>query len=242
MSLTSFDERRQIEAMDRSRLSRFQLERFNRLLADVIDKNEFYRHKLAQCPSRLDSLVQLSQLPLTLKDELLPAEGEGPFARNLTYEVDRYVRLHQTSGSRGRPLVVLNSAEDWGWWIECWQFVLDAAEITSHDRALLAFSFGPFVGFWSAFDALVAARRAGHSGRRHEQPGADRHDPTGERDGAYFARRPTRCGWSRSPWNMRLILRATPIEKIVVAGEPGGSVPSVRARIEEAWGRASDRP
>ena len=54
---------------------------------------------------------------------------------------------------------VLDTAEDWQWWIECWQFVLDAAEVGPEDRALLAFSFGPFIGFWSAHDAARRPRR-----------------------------------------------------------------------------------
>ena len=64
-------------------------------------------------------------------------------------------RFHQTSGTHGRPMVVLDTADDWQWWIECWQYVLDAAEITADDRVLMAFSFGPFIGFWSAYDALA---------------------------------------------------------------------------------------
>ena len=55
-----------------------------------------------------------------------------------------------------RALPVLDTASDWQWWIDCWQFVLDAAELGAEDRAVLAFSFGPFIGFWSAHDALVA--------------------------------------------------------------------------------------
>ena len=51
---------------------------------------------------------------------------------------------------------VLDTAEDWQWWIECWQYVLDAADIQPQDCCLMAFSFGPFIGFWSAFEAAAA--------------------------------------------------------------------------------------
>ena len=50
-------------------------------------------------------------------------------------------------------MIVLDTADDWQWWMEAWQYVLDAAELTEADRVVMAFSFGPFVGFWSAFDA-----------------------------------------------------------------------------------------
>ena len=46
--------------------------------------------------------------------------------------------------------------QDWQWWLESWQYVLDAADIGPGDRVVLAFSFGPYIGFWSAHDALVA--------------------------------------------------------------------------------------
>ena len=73
------------------------------------------------------------------------------------------MRFHQTSGTHGRPLPVLDTAADWQWWLDCWQYVLDAAEVTADDRAFLAFSFGPFIGFWTAHDALRGARGAGRS-------------------------------------------------------------------------------
>src|SRR5262245_30122127 len=156
MNVSTFDERRHIQQLDRTALSELQLGKLNRLLAEIRSSNVFYQRKLIECPPRLANLEQLATLPATLKDELQPPAGDEPFAANCTYPVERYVRCHQTSGTRGRPLVVLDTLEDWTWWIECWQYVLDAAEVTPSDRALLAFSFGPFIGFWTAFDALVA--------------------------------------------------------------------------------------
>jgi phenylacetate-CoA ligase len=234
MSLMSFDERRQIEALGRGQLARLQLGKLNRVLAKTRSENAFYQQKLSNCPSSLESLEQLSEFPRTLKDELQPAEGEGPFARNLTYEVDRYVRLHQTSGSRGRPLIVLNSAEDWSWWMECWQYVLDAAQITSRDRALLAFSFGPFVGFWSAFDALVVRGAlvipGGGMNSLARIDMIQRADATALFCTPTYALRLAEVAAAHA-----IDLRPTTITRIVVAGEPGGSVPSVRARIQDAW-------
>jgi phenylacetate-coenzyme A ligase PaaK-like adenylate-forming protein len=104
MRFTSFDERRQIESLDRSQLGRLQLERFNRALAEILTHNKFYQQKLSGCPTRIESLDQLAELPLTTKEELQPAAGDAPFATNLTYPIDRYIRFHQTSGTRGRPL------------------------------------------------------------------------------------------------------------------------------------------
>lgn len=235
MDFTSFDERRQIEALDRSRLERLQLEKLNRLLAEILANNEFYQRKLSGCPTCLDSLAQLAELPLTTKEELQPAAGDATYSANLTYPIDRYVRFHQTSGTRGRPLVVLDTAEDWEWWIESWQYVLDAARIMHTDRAILAFSFGPFVGFWSAFDALVARGALVIPGGGLSS--LARIDLIQRTQATALFCTPTyalRLGQVAA--ENQINLSQSSVEKIVVAGEPGGSVPAIRERIEREWG------
>jgi len=87
----------------------------------------------------------------TTKAELSEDQAaHPPFGTNLTYPIERYVRLHQTSGTTGSPLRLLDTQESWEWWGECWQAVYCAAGVTASDRLFFAFSFGPFVGFWSA--------------------------------------------------------------------------------------------
>src|SRR5690349_13306919 len=130
MPPTTAEERKRIQQLDRTALSQLQLKKLNTLLAELKAQSPFYKRKLAGTPDSLESLDQLSSLPPTRKQELQPAAGDEPFAINRTYPIERYVRCHQTSGTRGRPLVVLDTAEDWQWWIEAWQYVLDAAGVT----------------------------------------------------------------------------------------------------------------
>ncbi len=156
MLRTSFEQRRRLERLDAHTLATHQLSRLNQMLGAILPGNRFYAAKLADCPGRLTSLDQLAQLPLTTKGELQDAAADHDFARNLTYPLSQYVHFHRTSGTRGRPLVVLDTVDDWQWWIETWQFVLDVAQLREDDRALMAFSFGPFIGFWTAFDAAIA--------------------------------------------------------------------------------------
>src|SRR4051812_39607736 len=234
MTVASFEERQRIQRLDRAALSKLQLEKLNRLLKNVQAHNPFYQRKLIGCPEQLDSLDQLASLPYTNKEELIPEPGEAYFATNRTYEVDRYVRFHQTSGTRGRPLGVLDTADDWQWWIEAWQYVLDAADVTPADRALLAFSFGPFVGFWSAFDALITRGVL-------MVPGGGL-TSVARLELIQQAKVTTIC--CTPAYALRLAevaaehhvnLNALTVEKIIVAGEPGGSVPATRRRIESAW-------
>src|SRR4051812_18172214 len=118
MTPTSYEERCRIQQLERPHLAQLQLEKLNGLLNEVLAHNVFYQRKLSGCPKQLDHLDQLASLPLTSKDELQPQPGQERFATNRTYPVERYVRFHQTSGTHGRPLAVLDTAEDWQWWIE----------------------------------------------------------------------------------------------------------------------------
>lgn len=71
----------------------------------------------------------------------------------LTYPVDHYTRLHQTSGTTGQPLRWLDTAESWRWVTGCWETMFRMVGLKAGERILFPFSFGPFLGFWSAFDA-----------------------------------------------------------------------------------------
>src|SRR3954464_11669394 len=110
MTANSPEDRRRIQQLDRPALAELQLEKLNDLLAEVHAHNAFYRRKLAGTPTHLESLDQLATLPQTIKQELQSQPGEEPFAANRTYPIEQYVRCHQTSGTSGRPLVVIDTA------------------------------------------------------------------------------------------------------------------------------------
>ena len=187
---------------------------------------------LAQAELSLRSLADLERLPFTTKNDLVAADGE--LAANRTWPTERYVRFHQTSGTRGRPLAVLDTADDWTWWIDCWQYVLDAAEVTSGDCVMMAFSFGPFVGFWSAYDAaaargcLVVPGGGMTSAGRLELMRTSRASvvcctPS-------YALHLAEVGKQR-----QLDVGTLGVRVLILAGEPGGSIPATRERIERAW-------
>jgi len=241
MISTTFEERRRCEALGAKRLAAHQLARLNRLLKTILPANRFYAEKfshlspqaLADPHGPLRSFDQLADLPYTFKDELLSAGDTGE-STNLTFPPERYVRFHQTSGTRGRPLVVLDTADDWAWWIDCWQFVLDAAGIEPGDRVFMAFSFGPFVGFWSAFDAACARGCLVVPGgglttlARLEMIRSTR--TTAVLCTPSYALHMAEVGAAH-----QLHVGELGIRVLILAGEPGGSVPATRARIESAW-------
>ena len=214
---------------DRER-RRAQWERLAATLPELRRTNPFYRARL---PERASSL---GDLPFTSKTELSEDQAaRPPFGTNLTYPLERYVRLHQTSGTTGRPLRVLDTAESWEWWRECWQPIYRAAGVTARDRIFFAFSFGPFVGFWSAF---AGAERLG---AMCLTGGAM---TTAERVAAIFANEATvlmctptyalRLGEAAREEGIDLSRSALRLS--IHAGEPGGSIPATRERIEKDLG------
>src|SRR6202165_4464385 len=126
-----------------------QLRKLQAGLAGVLTENAFWRTRLSDVRGWDD----FERLTLTTKSELLAdQEAKPPYGTNLTYPLDRYIRLHQTSGSSGsHPLRWLDTAESWEWWLQIWSdHVYRAAGVTAADRLFFAFSFGPFICFWKA--------------------------------------------------------------------------------------------
>ena len=230
----NFEQRRELQSLDRASLERLQLERLNAALARAAAENPFYARKLVGVSLPLGSLADLAALPTTVKAELTADCEPEELPANRTWPIERYVRFHQTSGTHGRPMPVYDTAEDWQWWIGCWQFVLDAAETTAADRAMLAFSFGPFIGFWSAHDALVARGAlvipGGGMNSRARLDLIERTRPTvllcTPTYALHLVEVAAECGFD---------LASSSVTRIIVAGEPGGSILAVRERIEAAW-------
>ncbi|HEX4148791.1 MAG TPA: phenylacetate--CoA ligase family protein [Pirellulales bacterium] len=239
MSSTSYEQRRRFESMDAADLEEHQLLRLNQLLARILPDNSFYAEALAEVQRPLTSLDDLAQLPFTFKEDLVGGvapggAASGELARHLTYPASSYVRFHQTSGTRGRPMVVLDTAEDWQWWLDCWQYVLDSAELTERDCVFMAFSFGPFIGFWSAFEA-AAARGAlmVPGGGLGTLPRLELMRTSGA--STVFCTPSYALHMAEAAAARNFSVADLPVRTLVLAGEAGGSIPAVRARIEEAW-------
>ncbi len=238
MADENFELRRASERQGRRSLREHQRSCFNQLLRTILPANAFYADKLRGHPGHITSLDQLGDFPFTTKNELVAADAGNrmrTLPSNRTFDDQHYVRFHRTSGTQGQPLTVLDSAEDWHYWIEIWQFVLDAAGVTASDRACMAFSFGPFVGFWSAYDALA------HRGTMVIPAGGmstrSRLNLILESCVTVLCCTPTYAMRMHEVAEMdRIALAESAVKTIIVAGEPGGSLPSVRERIESAWG------
>ncbi len=211
-----------------------QLERLHELLSEVLPHNRFYASKLGNVGPKL-TWEAFATLPFTTKAELVADQAaEPPLGTMATYEHESYAVYHQTSGTTGHPLTILDTAESWEWWAESWQYVYHGAGVTARDRVFFAFSFGPFIGFWSAYDG---ARKLGAL----TVPGGGMDSST--RLAMIRKVEPTVLV-STPTYALRLAevasaegfsMRDSSIRVTIHAGEPGAAIPATRQRIEDAW-------
>jgi phenylacetate-CoA ligase len=228
------------EYLERPALTALQCRRLCALLREVIPANRFYARKLAAAGVRAEQVTDLAglrRLPFTTKTELDADQAENPpYGTVLTYPPERYSRLHQTSGTTsGRPLRWLDTPESWEWLLGCWDIMYRAVGLRRDDRLFFAFSFGPFLGFWTAFDA---ASRRGHLCL----PGGSMSTAARLRfllDNAatvVFCTPTYALHLAETAREQGLDLPRSPVRALIVAGEPGGGIPATRQRIEQAWG------
>lgn len=209
------------------------------LLAEVYPANPFYRDRLAAAGIPGDSAPSLERfsdaVPFTTKAELVADQAaHPPYGTNLTCPVERYTRCHQTSGTTGAPLRWLDTPESWDWMVGQWAEVHRAAGVQAGDRVFFAFSFGPFIGFWLAFEA---AGRLGALGL----PGGGltsvaRLRTLLDHQATVLCCTPTYAlHLAEVAAQEDIDLGPSRVRTIIVAGEPGGSIPAVRQRIAERW-------
>ncbi|MDP6795110.1 MAG: AMP-binding protein [Verrucomicrobiota bacterium] len=225
-------------ASNREELERIQLAKLRELLAAISPANAFYETKLGQAgvDADIESLdVFRANCPFTTKLELAADHtSHPPYGSNLTYPLNRYTRVHQTSGTRGTPMQWLDTPENWRWMIDNWCHIFRTAGISGDDRIFFAFSFGPFIGFWLAFEAGEALGALSIPGGGLSSAARLRAIYTHEAN--VLCCTPTYALRLAEVAKVENIdLAKSPVRTIVVAGEPGGSISATRAHIEESW-------
>jgi phenylacetate-CoA ligase len=227
--------RPEIECAAREVIRAHQLARLNELLAEALPRNRFYAARYASIEPPL-GWEAFEALPLVGKADLVADQhAHPPLGQVATYTEREYVAYHQTSGTTGRPLRVLDTAASWAWWCECWQYVYAGAGVSADDRVFLAFGFGPFVGFWAAFDGArtlgaLTIPGGGMDTLRRLEMIHDQRATVLLCTPSYALRMIEQAG------ELGIDLRESAVRATIHAGEPGASIPSVRAQIEAGWG------
>ena len=227
-----------LETMPRVDLIKLQEKKFNDMINELYGLNKFYQKKFKKHglkPNLKYSMADLKDFPFTYKDELLTDQKQNPpFGENKTYPDLKYIRYHQTSGTTGLPLKVLDTYASWRWWKKLWGYVYSAAGVTKNDKIFLAFSFGPFIGFWSAAAAaeLIGATMIPGGGLNTLQ----RINLIKETDSNVLCCTPTYALRIAEVGKQNGInIGELPVKIMIHAGEPGASVYSVKSRIQNEW-------
>jgi phenylacetate-CoA ligase len=223
---------------DRSNVEADQLAKLRALLGALVPGNRFYSRKLhaAGLTCAISDLQEFSErMPYTFKPELVDDQRKKPpYGSNLTYPLDRYTRFSQTSATTGEPMRWLDTPESWDWMLNNWTQVYRAAGLTAKDRIFFAFSFAPFLGFWTAFESAVRLGCLCVPGGGLSS--AARLRAIIDNGVTVLCCAPTYAiRLAEVAAEDKIDLAAGRVKWIIVAGEPGGSIPSTRARIESLW-------
>src|SRR6266545_2535076 len=222
----------------RETIDQEQFTRLRQMFQAILPANKFYGRKFARMGlQQLDSLEQLRSLPFTTKSELVEdQQNHPPFGSDLTFAPERYIHIHQTSGTTGKPLYWLDTEESWNWWAECWKVIFQAAGVSSQDRIYFPFSFGPFIGFWAGWEGARKVGAMAVSGGG--QSTAQRLKAIIDYGATVLVCTPTYALHMAAEAKKAGIdlARNSAVRVTIHAGEPGASIPSTKKLIEDSWG------
>lgn len=237
----------EIERRSRAAMTRWQSERLRAQVRHAAAHSPFYRRKFRAAgvtPARIRTLDDLRNLPFTTKDELKENQAAGPpWGDVLAVPLAEVLRVHLTSATTGRPLAFLDTREDWYGFYHSYARSLYAYGVRKADMVMAAFSYGPWIGYWSGFYAAqdlgcLVFPVGGLS--------------TDQRIDALLTYPITVLGCTPS-YALFLaehaakkgidLAKDTRIRITWHTGEPGAAIPATKARIEAAFGaQAYDLP
>jgi phenylacetate-CoA ligase len=203
--------------------------RYRVQLAYLLEHSAFYREKLGATPVS-DRLADIAELPLTEKAELRSTvTAENPFGAHLCVGSPEIVRIYSTSGTTGTPSYIPLTASDLENWVAGSTRSYAASGVVAGQRIVSTYNAGPFV----AGAALGAFERIGLT-----------HIPVGTGNTERLIRSvellrpeavvltPSYAAYLAENFD----LEGSSVERILVAGEPGGGEPAFRANLEAGWG------
>ncbi len=134
-----------IETMERKEMQALQLDRLQNIVRYAYERVPFYRNKFDSIglkPSDIKSLDDIRKIPYTVKSDLRDNYPYGLSAVSL----DDIVRVHASSGTSGKPTVVIYTKNDLDMWSECMARLITMAGVTKKDIVQVCFGYGLFTG------------------------------------------------------------------------------------------------
>ena len=229
------------ETLPRADLQRLQLGKLRRLAEWAYANSPFHRSRwdaIGFRPEQLETLHDLRRIPFMTREEWMASIAEMPLFGDLpATAAENAIRYHLTSGTSGRtPIRVLDGTKDWEWIAEMWCYGLWAFGVRPQDTVYVAFGYGQFIGFWGLhyacekIGALVIPGGAQTTEARVKM--------IVEMGATTVASTPTYALrlWQQAAEMGIDLARDSKVNKLILSGEPAGSIPAVKRQLEEAWG------
>jgi phenylacetate-CoA ligase len=229
------------ETLPREELQALQLLKLRRLCEWAYATTPFHQRRFDAAgfkPEQLQTLDDIRRIPFMTREEWMDSQVEKPlYGDLLATDQANAIRYHLTSGTTGRtPIRVLDSMKDWEWINEMWCYGIWGFGVRPEDTVYFAFGYGSFIGFWGAhyacekIGALVIPGGAQTTDGRIKQiieMGVTTvcSTPT---YALHMAQRAREMGID--------IAKEGKVNKVILSGEPAGSIPAVKHQLEEAWG------
>src|SRR2546428_6525140 len=237
----------EIETASRETLIRWQPDRVREQVQPAYRNSPFSLRKLDQAglkPEQIRTLDDVQRLPFTTKDELKQSQVDHPLWGDfLAVPFEECLRVHMTSATTGRPLAFLDTKDDWYGFYRSYARSLYAFGVRKSDMVMAAFSYGPWIGYWSGFYAAqdVGALVFPAGGLSTEQ----RIDALLTYPITVLGCTPSYALFLAEQAQKKGIdlAKETKIRITWHTGEPGAAIPATKARIEAAYGsQAYDLP
>ncbi|VAX40809.1 Coenzyme A ligase [hydrothermal vent metagenome] len=225
------------EKLTRTDIHSLQEKKLHLLLDAVVPANPFWSQKIHAVDIKsIQTLSDLQHLPFCTKSELVADHTANfPYGSNLTFPLENYSRMHQTSGTTGEPMRWMDTPESWNWVMSCWEQIYRMVGLKKEDRLCFPFSFGPFIGFWAAFEGAARLKNLCLAGGGMSSLARLR--LIQENQITMICCTPTYAlRLAEVAKEEGIDIADGSVRAILVAGEPGGSIPATRERIEQAWG------
>ena len=227
------------ETLGREQLEALQLAKLRRQVAWAAERSPWFKRTLAEAstPTQLQSHDDLRRLPMLTRDEWMNSQFEHPpYGELPAIGGDGAIRIHTTSGTTGRePLRALDSRKDWAWIAEMWAYAIWGCGIRPTDTSYIAFGYGSFIGFWGLHYAMEKMGVLNVPGGA--QPTEARVRQIIDFGATVVASTPTYAlRLAQEASVLGIDLPASGVQRLILSGEPAGSIPQTKALIEEQWG------
>jgi len=228
------------ETMPRDQIEALQVRKLRTLLGWADAQVPWQSKRLRDAgvtADQINSLEDLRRIPVMTRDEWMQGQLESPpYGTNVAVDPGLAIRYHMTSGTTGRtPIRVLDSTKDWEWIAEMWCYGLWGFGVRPRDTLFVAFGYSTFIGFWGlhyAGEKLGCLTLAGGAMTTDQ-----RVNQLVEMGSTVVASTPTYAlRMAQEAKQLGIDLAGSSVQRLILSGEPAGSIPATKKLIQEEWG------